>query len=134
MPTARAILETVLYAEDLDAAEAFYTRVFGLAVVRRLAGSFVFLRCGPGMLLIFDPVRSARPDPRNPIPRHGAIGAGHMCFAAEAAEIEGWKAHFAELGIALEAEHRWPGGAHSLYLRDPAGNSIEVGEARMWQD
>lgn len=34
-----AIMETAIYADDLDAAEAFYRDVFGLEVVRRLAGS-----------------------------------------------------------------------------------------------
>lgn len=132
MERAGAILETVLYARDLDAAEEFYTRVFGLPVVSRLAGKFVFLRCGAGMLLIFDPDRSAQPNPKNPIPRHGASGPGHVCFAADAAAIDRWRKQFAALGIAIEAEHVWPGGARSIYVRDPAGNSVEVGEPRMW--
>lgn len=132
MDRADAILETVLYARDLAAAEAFYTGVFGLEVVRRLDGKFVFLRCGAGMLLIFDPDEAARPNPENPIPRHGADGPGHVCFAAGAAGIDGWRARFAALGLDLEADHSWPGGARSLYLRDPAGNSVEVGEPRMW--
>ncbi|GHE04855.1 hypothetical protein U879_02295 [Defluviimonas sp. 20V17] len=130
---ATAILETVLYATDLEAAEAFYTRVFGLQVVRRLAGKFVFFRCGAGMLLIFDPVQSAAVDPANPIPRHGAVGAGHLCFATGPGQtIEAWRAHFAAQGVAIETLHVWPGGARSLYLRDPAGNSIEIGEPKMW--
>lgn len=128
-----AILETALYAADLEAAEAFYTRVFGLTVVRRLAGQFVFLRCAPGMLLIFDPALSAATDPANPIPRHGALGAGHLCFAtAPGQTIEAWRTHFAAQGVMVKADHIWPGGARSLYLRDPAGNSVEVGEPKMW--
>lgn len=132
MEPARAILETVLYADDLDAAEAFYTRVFGLPVVTRLAGKFVFLRCGQSMLLVFDPAQSAAPNPENPIPWHGATGPGHVCFAATAEEMDGWQAHFEALGIAVEADHSWPSGARSLYVRDPAGNSVEIGEPRMW--
>ena len=132
MEPARAILETVLYADDLDAAEAFYTDVFGLQVVTRLPGRFVFLRCGPGMLLLFDPAESARPNPDNPIPRHGARGQGHVCFAATAEEMPRWQARLREKGIAIEADHRWPSGARSLYVRDPAGNSVELGEPRMW--
>jgi len=34
---ARKILETSLYAEDLDAAEAFYTTVMGLEKITALA-------------------------------------------------------------------------------------------------
>lgn len=127
-----AILETVLYAGDLDAAEAFYADVFGLSVVRRLAGKFVFLRCASGMLLIFDPGQSAAANPKNPIPRHGATGPGHVCFAATAEEMPHWQARLAGHGVPIEADHVWPDGARSLYVRDPAGNSVELGEPRMW--
>ncbi|MBI1219769.1 MAG: lactoylglutathione lyase [Rhodobacteraceae bacterium] len=130
---AEAILETCLYADDLDAAEAFYGRVFGLTLVARSPGQHVFLRCGPAMLLIFNPAFSSLQAPGSPIPRHGAIGPGHVCFRADsAAEIDRWQAHFRALGLAIEHEHHWPDGARSLYLRDPAGNSVEVGEARIW--
>lgn len=132
MPRAQAILETVLYAADLTAAEAFYTRVLGLTVVRRLSGKFVFLRCGAGMLLVFDPAAALAPNPGNPVPRHGATGPGHVCFAARAEEFAAWRARLAAEGVEIEAEHRWPGGALSLYFRDPAGNSVELGEPRMW--
>ncbi len=132
VPRATAILETVLYATDLDAAEAFYRDIFGLQVLRRLPGKFVFFRLAGGMLLIFDPVDSAREDPANPIPRHGAHGPGHLCFRAEAGDLPAWEAHLAAHGIAIEARHQWPGGARSIYLRDPAGNSVELGEAKMW--
>lgn len=63
-----ALMETAIYADDLDAAEAFYRDVFGLEVVRRLPGQFIFFRCGQQMLLIFDPQQSRRADPDNPIP------------------------------------------------------------------
>lgn len=132
---AQGILETAIYAEDLEAAETFYRRVFGLECLRRLEGQFVFLRCGPALLLIFDPRASARPDPSNPIPRHGATGPGHVCFrAADATELALWHRHFLALGVPIEADHIWPGGGRSLYLRDPAGNSVEIAEPRIWGD
>jgi catechol 2,3-dioxygenase-like lactoylglutathione lyase family enzyme len=37
------------------------------------------------------------------------------------------------MGIAVEAEVTWPGGGRSLYFRDPAGNSLEIAEARIWE-
>jgi catechol 2,3-dioxygenase-like lactoylglutathione lyase family enzyme len=130
---ATAILETVLYADDLDAAEDFYARVFGLEVLRKEAGRFVFFRLAGAMLLIFAPAASARQDAGNPIPRHGARGPGHLCFRAEGpAAIAAWAERLAALGIAIEADHLWPTGARSLYIRDPAGNSVEIGEPAMW--
>ncbi|MEI4486731.1 VOC family protein [Frigidibacter sp. MR17.14] len=130
---ADGILETVLYATDLDAMQDFYTRVFGLEVVQKVPGRLVFLRCGSQMLLIFDPEVSARPDPKIAIPRHGATGPGHVCFRAETlAEIDDWHRHLLAQGVAIELDHLWPSGARSLYCRDPAGTSVEVGMPAMW--
>ena len=132
---AQGILETAIYAEDLGAAEAFYGQVFGLDLVRRLEGQFAFFRCGEGMLLVFDPRATSRADPRNPIPRHGASGPGHVCFRAEdATELALWERHFKSHGVAIELDHVWPSGGRSLYLRDPAGNSVEIAEPLIWGD
>ena len=39
-----AIVETAIYVDDLDAAEAFYRDVLGLEVLGREAGRHVFFR------------------------------------------------------------------------------------------
>ena len=49
------ILETVLYAGDLDAAEAFYRDVLGLEPFASVPGRHLFYRCGEQVLLIFKP-------------------------------------------------------------------------------
>ena len=49
------VLETVLYVDDLDAAERFYGEVLGLELDSRKDGLFVFFKCGAGMLLLFEP-------------------------------------------------------------------------------
>lgn len=130
---AQAILETVIYADDPAGCAAFYIRLFGLEPVRAVPGRFSFLRCGGQMLLIFAPGPSSDPAQQHGIPAHGARGPGHLCFRAEdAAELDAWKARLADLGATIEHEHLWPGGGRSLYLRDPAGNSVELAEARIW--
>ena len=130
---ATAILETVIYAADPQAAAAFYTGVFGLEPVQSVPGRFAFLRCGGQMLLIFNPEATSDPAHQNGIPAHGAKGPGHLCFRAETVEeLESWRNRLAELGIALEHDHVWKSGARSLYLRDPAGNSVEIAEAAIW--
>ena len=128
------MLETALYVDDLAAAEEFYGRVIGLEVVVRAEGRHVFFRCGEAMLLVFDPARSAVPPAPGalPVPPHGARGAGHVCFAADAAALAGWRARLARAGVAIEAEVDWPQGGRSIYLRDPAGNSVEFAEPRIW--
>jgi len=135
MQSPSAILETVIYATDIDAAERFYQDVFGLEVVRKLPEQFVFFRCGQQMLLIFNADNSIKNDINNPLPRHGTTGSGHFCFAAkDEAEVLAWRGHFTSRGIAIEHYHRWPNNSVSVYIRDPAGNSVEVGETQIWTD
>jgi catechol 2,3-dioxygenase-like lactoylglutathione lyase family enzyme len=129
-----SILESALYAADLDAAEAFYVGVMGLAVLARAPGRHVFFRVGAGVLLIFNPAATEAPNPgaHLPVPPHGARGPGHLCFAATRAEIGQWRDRLVQAGVAIESEFDWPNGAHSLYFRDPAGNSLELAEPRLW--
>ena len=129
------ILETSLYAEDLVQAERFYRDVLGLSVAARVEGRHVFFRCGHGMLLIFRPEISAkRPlmGAKLPVPPHGATGPGHVCFSAMADEFPRWFDRLKQNGVRVEADFTWPGGGRSVYFRDPAGNSIELAEPRIW--
>jgi catechol 2,3-dioxygenase-like lactoylglutathione lyase family enzyme len=129
------ILESALYADDLGAAEDFYTRVMGLERIARVEGRHVFFRCGEGVLLVFnsaETVRPPKPDAKLPVPPHGTRGQGHLCFRAGAEEIEDWKARLVSQGVAIEADFEWPQGGRSIYFRDPAGNSIEFAEPKIW--
>jgi hypothetical protein len=58
-----SVLESSLYCPDLDGAERFYRDVLGLEVVARQVGRHVFLRCGEGMVLLFNPDATADPAP-----------------------------------------------------------------------
>lgn len=130
-----AVLETCLYATDLAAAERFYGGVLGLAMFAREAGRHVFFRCGDAMLLVFDPARTTETTSvvgGVPVPRHGAVGAGHVCFRVGEGELAAWHERLVAAGIPVEAEITWPRGGTSLYVRDPAGNSVELAPARIW--
>ncbi|MEX3010962.1 VOC family protein [Hoeflea sp. TYP-13] len=134
MQAPQHILETALYADDLDAAEQFFGGLLGLEIVTRMGNRHVFFRCGEGMLLVFNPAESVKPpgNPAMPVPVHGTSGDGHMCFGASAKEIEAMEKTLREAGIEIEADFHWPGGGRSIYVRDPAGNSIEFAEPRIW--
>lgn len=128
------ILETALYADDLDAAETFYAGLMGLNVAMKKPGRHVFFRVPGGMLMLFRPAAtrvSGDPDRPGHL-THGAEGPGHVCFAAEAPDLEVWRRHFLAQGIEIEDDFRWPNGARSIYVRDPAGNSVEFAEPRLW--
>lgn len=128
------ILESALYVDDLDAAEAFYERILGLEKIGRFGNRHVFFRCGPGVLLIFNPAETIIPykEGQLPVPPHGAHGQGHLCFRATSDEIDEWAARLTAAGIEIESVVEWPQGGRSIYFRDPAGNSLEFAEARIW--
>jgi catechol 2,3-dioxygenase-like lactoylglutathione lyase family enzyme len=133
--TPQGVLETVLYVADLDAAERFYTQVLGLAVVSREPGRHVFFRSGRSMFLVFNPeatttqvvfVNESR------IPPHGTHGPGHAAFRVHEGELSGWRERLREAGVEIESEVSWPQGGHSIYFRDPAGNSVELVTPAVW--
>lgn len=130
----RGVLETVLYASDLAATEAFYRDILGLTPFVKLHGRHVFFRVGEQVLLLFDPAvtRQAGEDQSLPVPPHGADGQCHVCFRARGDEITAWRSHLESEGISIEADFEWPNGGRSIYFRDPAGNCIEFAEPRIW--
>ena len=129
------ILETVLYAKDLAAAQTFYRDVLGLEPFANAAGRHLFYRCGNQVLLIFNPDATRVPPAPDalPVPPHGATGPGHICFRASADEIDAWRARLTASGVSIEADFEWPGGGRSIYFRDPAGNCLEFAEPRIWK-
>jgi catechol 2,3-dioxygenase-like lactoylglutathione lyase family enzyme len=128
------ILETALYVDDLDAAEAFYGELLGLERVLRAGDRHVFYRCGPGILLIFNRTETLKPAPADalPVPPHGTTGPGHVCFRLEGPAIDRMVEKLNKAGIVIESDFRWPTGARSIYFRDPAGNSLECAEPKLW--
>ena len=128
------ILETVLYAEDLAAIEDFYARVLDMRPFSRQEGRQLFYRCGDQVLLIFNPKATIIPPAAGalPVPPHGALGEGHVCFRASADQIASWEARLTADGVAIESDFTWPSGGRSIYFRDPAGNCLEFAEPRIW--
>jgi catechol 2,3-dioxygenase-like lactoylglutathione lyase family enzyme len=133
-PPPAAILEAAIYARDLDAAEAFYGGLLGMPRLLRAGERHVFYRVGATILLVFNPDATEAPPPEGalPVPPHGARGPGHVCFAMEDTEITAIRARLEAAGIAVESDFQWPNGARSLYVRDPAGNSVEFAEPKLW--
>jgi catechol 2,3-dioxygenase-like lactoylglutathione lyase family enzyme len=128
-PPFAGILETILYVDDLEAAERFYAEVLRLPLDSRKPGLFAFFRLPDSMLLLFEPQAARR---AREVPAHGATGPGHICFAAREFELDGWKARLEAAGVTVEHEQHWPRGGRSFYIRDPAGNSVEIATPRIW--
>ncbi|MDK4704814.1 VOC family protein [Rhizobium sp. CNPSo 4062] len=133
-PAPAGVLETALYADDLDAAEAFYGGILGLQKISRGGNRHVFYRCGPGVLLIFNSEETVKAhEPGSlPVPPHGTKGHGHVCFRVDGNDIEAMAERLKAAGVDIEADFHWPNGGRSIYFRDPAGNSLECAEPRIW--
>lgn len=130
------VLESVLYAENLDAMLPFYRDVVELSLHAHEPGHHLFFRCDKAMVLIFNPSATEHHTIKigsGFIPRHGSRGQGHLCFRISADAVDAWRNKLTTAEIAIESEIAWPNGGHSLYVRDPAGNSVEFATAALWQ-
>lgn len=124
------ILETCLYVDDLDAATRFYGDVLGFVKFASVEGRHAFFRCQDSVFLLFNPAQTEKASGN--VPPHGARGAGHVAFAMAPDEIGAWRDHLEAHQVTIEAEVAWPSGGHSLYFRDPAGNSVELTTPQTW--
>jgi catechol 2,3-dioxygenase-like lactoylglutathione lyase family enzyme len=123
------VVETAIYADDLDRAEVFYRDVLGLEVIGKEAGRHVFFRAGDRVLLVFRPEATLKGDI---LLAHGATGPGHFALGIRRESLDAWRSRLAEHGVAVEQEVDWPRGGHSLYFRDPAGNAAELVTPGIW--
>jgi catechol 2,3-dioxygenase-like lactoylglutathione lyase family enzyme len=134
VPSPLGIYETVLYGSDVRALARFYGEVVGLRLVEGPDELMAVLRLPRGgVLLLFDPEAAGRPG--RPVPSHGAHGAGHVAFRVAAGSLDAWVEHLEAHGVDVERDLAWDGqGSRSLYVRDPAGNSLEFvdGAHELW--
>lgn len=129
------IAETVLYVDDLDHAVAFYTGLFEAPVMRRDERFCALGIADDEVLLLF--VRGSSLHPSHVdggmIPSHDGSGPLHVAFGIGKDEIAPWESRLEELGIAVESRVDWPGGAVSLYFRDPDRHVVELVTPGLWQ-
>jgi catechol 2,3-dioxygenase-like lactoylglutathione lyase family enzyme len=125
------IYETVLYGSDVAALVSFYGQIVGLRAIDPPDEHSAAFRLGDGsLLLIFDPQRSAAPG--RFVPSHGTSGDGHVAFRIGDGELDPYTDSLRAAGVEVEREITWPLGGRSVYVRDPAGNSVEFVEGEIW--
>lgn len=135
-PDLHGVLEAALYVDDLDAAAGFYGDLLGLEEVIAHPPRHIFYRAGATIVLLFVAAQTRNPPPPDaqlPVPPHGATGPGHLCFNCPTDALDDWVSRLSMAGIAIEADFIWPNGARSVYVRDPAGNSVEFAEPKLWE-
>ncbi len=124
------ILETILYAEDLEAAHKFYATTLGLDVISFDPDRDLFMKLEDSVLIVFKASKTIINDAG--VPPHGMTGIGHVAFRAEPGEIESWKSKLEAAGIPIIQERTWKNGSRSIYFNDPAGNVLEFAEPYLW--
>ena len=133
-PPLHEIHETILYCPDLRAAEAFYRDVLGLEQISKGSDLMIGFRVTPKpgqVLLLFDPAVSSVPG--RPVPSHGCTGPGHLALRINPEDEPAWTERLRAHGVEIEQVVEWDNDrGRSVYVRDPAGNSIELITADIW--
>ena len=131
-----SILETILYASDIEQAAWFYHEVLGLDMPGGMSELMTYFCIDDNhVLLIFDPSKSDKPG--RDVPSHGPRGPGHIALRIEESDYDAWKERLGTFGIGIEQEIDWGlqeefKAGKSIYCRDPYGNSVELITANIW--
>jgi catechol 2,3-dioxygenase-like lactoylglutathione lyase family enzyme len=126
----KAVTETGIYVNDLQAAELFYGTILGLSVIGKEPSRHVFFRVGEASVLLAFVAETTLKDDQ--LPSHGATGPGHFALGIETESLDAWRKRLEGHGVTIENEVEWPKGGKSLYFRDPAGNLVELVTPGIW--
>ena len=132
-PAIRGIVETCINVSNISQARRFYESAFGLEAMV-YDERFCAYRVGADVLLLFTHGTSDNPIPVSGglVPPHNTAGAGHFAFAVSKEELEAWRQALNVQGIKIESEISWDRGGHSIYLRDPDDNLLELASPGNW--
>jgi catechol 2,3-dioxygenase-like lactoylglutathione lyase family enzyme len=134
MPRLDGVLETALYADDLERASRFYEDVLGLRSLARDARFRAYDAGHRSVLLVFQrgaTLATVRL-PGGTIPPHDGHGPLHIAFAIAAADLAAWEEQLDRHGVAIDGRTAWPRGGHSIYVRDPDGHLVEFATPGLW--
>jgi catechol 2,3-dioxygenase-like lactoylglutathione lyase family enzyme len=128
------ILETALHVADPARSAGFYRRLFGFSTLLESDRLVALDVAGRNLLLLFLEGGTAEPLalPGGVVPPHGGSGPLHLAFSIAAADLEAWRGRLGAEGVPIESEVSWPGGATSLYVRDPDGHLVELATPGLW--
>ena len=133
-PSIDGLLETSLYARDLEVTAGFYRDLFGFRTLVDSPRLVAFEVAERSVLLVFragsteDDVVEAR----GRIPGHDGRGRLHLALSIGSGDLEAWRKRLAERGVEVAGEYRWPRGGVSLYFRDPDGALVELATPGLW--
>ena len=133
-PSIDGLLETSLYARDLQVTAGFYRDLFGFRTLVDSPRLVAFEVAERSVLLVFQ-TGSTEDDvveARGRIPGHDGRGRLHLALSIGSGDLEAWRKRLAERGVEVAGEYRWPRGGVSLYFRDPDGALVELATPGLW--
>jgi catechol 2,3-dioxygenase-like lactoylglutathione lyase family enzyme len=133
-PAIDGLLETSLYARDLNRTAAFYRELFGFETLVDSPRLVAFDIAKRSVLLVFQAGATEDDivDARGVIPGHDAQGHLHFALSIPAEALAAWRERLAARGIEVVGEYQWPRGGMSLYFRDPDGSVVELATPGLW--
>ncbi len=134
VPPVEGVLETSLYAADLQRTAAFYRDLLGLKPLVDSPRLVAFDVAGKSVLLVFQSGATEEDviEPRGTIPGHDGRGRLHFALSIAQKDLDRWRARLAERGVAIVGEYKWARGGTSLYFRDPDGATVELATPGLW--
>jgi catechol 2,3-dioxygenase-like lactoylglutathione lyase family enzyme len=131
------ILETALYVTNIKRSAEFYRRLFGFPTLMESERIVALDVAGRSVLLLFPEGGTKDPFPvpggDGVIPPHGGFAGGyHFAFSIAAEDVEPWQRRLEAEGVTVESVVTWPGGAKSIYFRDPDDNLAELISPGFW--
>ena len=133
-PPIDGLLETSLYARDLEHTAAFYRDLFGFRALVESPRLVAFDIATRSVLLVFQAGSTEDDvvDARGKIPGHGSRGRPHLALSIASENLEAWRKRLVECDVQIVGEYRWPRGGVSLYIRDPDGALVELATPGLW--
>jgi catechol 2,3-dioxygenase-like lactoylglutathione lyase family enzyme len=133
-PAVEGVLETSLYARDLERTAAFYRDLFGFRVLVDSPRLIAFEIARRNVLLVFQAGATEQDvvEGGGTIPGHDGSGRLHLALSIHADDLDAWRERLAERGVDVVGEYRWPRGGISLYMRDPDGALVELATPGLW--
>jgi catechol 2,3-dioxygenase-like lactoylglutathione lyase family enzyme len=133
-PAIDGVLETSLYARELERTAAFYRDLFGFKALVDSPRLVAFEITKRSVLLVFQSGSTEDDilDARGKIPGHDGAGRLHLAFSIAREDLDAWRNRLFQNGIELVGEYRWPRGGVSLYIRDPDGALVDLATPGLW--
>jgi catechol 2,3-dioxygenase-like lactoylglutathione lyase family enzyme len=134
VPPITGLLETSVYAKDVERTAAFYRDLFGFKTLIDSPRLVAFEVADRHVLLVFQrgATEADVADARGTIPGHDGAGRLHLALSIAAADLDAWRTRLAERAIPIAGEYQWPRGGTSLYFRDPDGALVELATPGLW--